>query len=79
MLATGRKGGFLGNFRNSPTLQHSPFGKGINGQICDPSTGLLTVSVVALSHSLPARTRQEDSQPSCAIWVPPAPKNLSML
>lgn len=34
---------FLGNSRNSPTLQHSPFGKGINGQICDPSAGLLSV------------------------------------
>lgn len=78
MLATGEEG-FLGNSRNSPTLQHSPFGKSIDGEICAPSTGLLTRPVVTLSHPLPAGTRQEGSQPLCAIWAPPAPKNVLML
>lgn len=56
--------GCLGNSRNSLAEQHSPFGRDMNGQICDPSTGLLAAPVITLSHSLLAETSQEGSQPS---------------
>lgn len=54
------KEGVPGNSRNSPVFQPSPCGKNINDHQCPH------VSVVTLSHFLPAGKRQKGSQSSSA-------------